>query len=66
MSEKDMPANRTEEAAATSTKNAVPADRNQALVDMTARVVMVLAVSLSIYQIYTAGIAALTAMVQRS
>ena len=32
MSEKDMPANRTEEAAATSTKNAVPADRNQALV----------------------------------
>jgi TRAP-type uncharacterized transport system fused permease subunit len=66
MSEKDMPANRTEEAATTSTNNAVPADRNQTLVEMTARVVMVLAVSLSIYQIYTAGIAALTAMVQRS
>lgn len=66
MSEKDRPVNRTEEAAATSTNNAAPPDRNQALVDMTARVVTVVAVSLSIYQIYTAGIAALTAMVQRS
>jgi TRAP transporter 4TM/12TM fusion protein len=66
MSEKDMPARRTQEAAATSTNNAIPADRNPTLVDMTARVVMALAVSLSLYQIYTAGIAALTAMVQRS
>ncbi len=33
---------------------------------VTARVVMVLAVSLSLYQLYTAGITALTALVQRS
>jgi TRAP transporter 4TM/12TM fusion protein len=32
----------------------------------TARVVMVIAISLSLYQLYTAGIAALTALVQRS
>ena len=41
-------------------------DRNQTLVSVTARVVMVLAVGLSLYQLYTAGIAALTALVQRS
>ena len=39
---------------------------NQILVKTTARVVMVLAVSLSLYQLYTAGIVALTALVQRS
>ena len=33
---------------------------------LTARVVTVIAVSLSIYQLYTAGVAALTALVQRS
>ena len=32
----------------------------------TARVIMVLAIGLSLYQLYTAGIAALTALVQRS
>jgi TRAP transporter 4TM/12TM fusion protein len=40
--------------------------RSSALVTATARVVLVLAVALSIYQLYTAGIAALTALVQRS
>ncbi|MCB2225750.1 MAG: TRAP transporter permease [Desulfarculaceae bacterium] len=39
---------------------------NQALVNAVAKVVMVLAVSLSLYQLYTAGIAPLTALVQRS
>ena len=36
------------------------------LVSITAKIVMVVAVSLSLYQLYTAGIAALTALVQRS
>jgi TRAP transporter 4TM/12TM fusion protein len=47
-------------------KKAIPADRNQTLVRMTARLVMILAVSLSLYQLYTAGVTALTALVQRS
>ena len=46
--------------------SAIPSDRSQALVDWTARIVMILAVSLSLYQLYTAGVAALTALVQRS
>ncbi|BBO90679.1 TRAP transporter permease [Desulfosarcina ovata] len=37
-----------------------------ALATVTARIVMVVAVCLSLYQLYTAGIAALTALVQRS
>jgi TRAP transporter 4TM/12TM fusion protein len=49
-----------------SASNTIPADCNQTLIDITARVVMVLAVSLSLYQLYTAGVAALTALVQRS
>ncbi len=36
------------------------------LADVTARVVAVVAISLSIYQLYTAGVAALTAIVHRS
>jgi TRAP transporter 4TM/12TM fusion protein len=36
------------------------------LVSTTAKIVMVVAVSLSLYQLYTAGIATLTALVQRS
>ncbi len=44
----------------------MPADRNQSLVNIIAGIVMILAVTLSIYQLYTAGIAALTALVQRS
>ncbi|MBW2031158.1 MAG: TRAP transporter permease [Deltaproteobacteria bacterium] len=42
------------------------ADQNQSLVAATGRIVMVLAVGLSLFQLYTAGIAALTALVQRS
>jgi TRAP transporter 4TM/12TM fusion protein len=42
------------------------ADANQTLVKITAWVIMILAVSLSLYQLYTAGVAALTALVQRS
>ncbi|MBW2355328.1 MAG: TRAP transporter permease [Deltaproteobacteria bacterium] len=40
--------------------------RNETLVAWTAKVVTVVAISLSLYQLYTAGIAALTALVQRS
>jgi TRAP-type uncharacterized transport system fused permease subunit len=36
------------------------------LVNVTAKIVLVVAVSLSLYQLYTAGIATLTALVQRS
>jgi len=42
------------------------ADANQTLMKITAWVIMAIAVSLSLYQLYTAGVAALTAMVQRS
>jgi len=44
----------------------VPSKRNETLVAWTAKVVAVIAISLSLYQLYTAGIAALTALVQRS
>jgi TRAP transporter 4TM/12TM fusion protein len=40
--------------------------RNPSLAQVTAAIVMVLSISLSLYQLYTAGIAALTALVQRS
>lgn len=40
--------------------------RNENLVAWTAKIVAVVAISLSLYQLYTAGIAALTALVQRS
>jgi TRAP transporter 4TM/12TM fusion protein len=43
-----------------------PADASQTLMRATAGVVMAIAVSLSLYQLYTAGVAALTALVQRS
>ncbi|MBC2733163.1 MAG: TRAP transporter permease [Desulfobacteraceae bacterium] len=43
-----------------------PGLRNETLVAWTAKVVAVIAISLSLYQLYTAGIAALTALVQRS
>lgn len=42
------------------------ADANQTLMKLTAWIVMAIAVSLSLYQLYTAGVAALTALVQRS
>jgi len=41
-------------------------DANQTLVKVTAWIVMAIAVSLSLYQLYTAGVTALTALVQRS
>ncbi|MCF8040156.1 MAG: TRAP transporter permease [Desulfohalobiaceae bacterium] len=41
-------------------------DQHHILIRVTAAIVLVLAVSLSLYQLYTAGIAALTALVQRS
>ncbi len=42
------------------------ADSNAFLVATTAKIVLIVAVGLSLYQLYTAGIAALTALVQRS
>jgi len=50
----------------TATADALHADSNPRLMSVTARVVTAIAVSLSLYQLYTAGIAALTALVQRS
>ncbi|RLC03172.1 MAG: hypothetical protein DRH34_06180, partial [Deltaproteobacteria bacterium] len=49
-----------------STQNFDLADANQTLIKITAWIVMTIAVSLSLYQLYTAGVAALTALVQRS
>ncbi len=47
--------------------SATPPDgSNAALVLTIARIVTVLAITLSVYQLYTAGVAALTALVQRS
>jgi TRAP-type uncharacterized transport system fused permease subunit len=43
-----------------------PHHSNPTLVNVTAKIVLVVAVSLSLYQLYTAGVAALTALVQRS
>jgi TRAP transporter 4TM/12TM fusion protein len=60
MPEKDLPEEPIEQALKP------PADRNKTLVVTTARLVMVIAVTLSLYQLYTAGITALTALVQRS
>ncbi len=48
------------------TDAAVPADRNPTVVRLTAQVVLVVAVSLSLFQLYTAGLTAMTALVQRS
>ncbi len=48
------------------TGSSVPADHNLSLAQVTAAIVLVLSVSLSLYQLYTAGIAALTALIQRS
>jgi len=43
-----------------------PAGRDLSLAQVTAAIVMVVSIGLSLYQLYTAGIAALTALVQRS
>ena len=45
---------------------AAPPDQNPTLVAVTGRIVLYLAVALSLYQLYTAGITALTALIQRS
>jgi TRAP transporter 4TM/12TM fusion protein len=46
--------------------SSTPAGGNLSLVQVTAAIVLVVSVSLSLYQLYTAGIAALTALIQRS
>jgi len=47
--------------------NEIPPDNGSTLISRwIARIVMIIAVSLSLYQLYTAGITALTALVQRS
>ena len=66
MSEKNMTENQENNEITDSADSVQPADRNQTLVNVIAKIVLIIAVSLSIYQLYTAGIAALTAMVQRS
>ena len=49
-----------------SVENLSLADANQTLMKITAWIIMAIAVTLSLYQLYTAGVAALTALVQRS
>ena len=49
-----------------SKENLTLADANQTLMKITAWIIMAIAVTLSLYQLYTAGVAALTALVQRS
>lgn len=44
----------------------IPKDQNRQLVATIARVVFVLAVALSLFQLYTAGLTAMTALLQRS
>lgn len=66
MSEVIPPESKAPHTQTTTATSAIPADRNQSLVNIIAGIVMILAVTLSIYQLYTAGIAALTALVQRS
>ena len=46
--------------------DALPSGANRTLVKTVNSIVMVIAVGLSIYQLYTAGITALTALVQRA
>jgi TRAP transporter 4TM/12TM fusion protein len=65
MSETHLPGNREDQDRSVSAV-AAPPDRHRNLVQWTARLVAVLAVSLSLFQLYTAGITALTALVQRS
>lgn len=44
----------------------VPEDQNRQLVSIIARVVFIVAVALSLFQLYTAGLTAMTALLQRS
>ena len=65
MSETHLPGSR-EDQDRTVLAVAAPPESNRNLIQWTARLVAVLAVSLSLFQLYTAGITALTALVQRS
>ncbi len=65
MSEPNQPRNHGHRAQTVSAITA-PHDRNRNLMRWTAGLVTVLAVSLSLFQLYTAGITALTTLVQRS
>jgi TRAP transporter 4TM/12TM fusion protein len=65
MSEIHLPGNQEDQDRSVSAM-AAPADRQRNLVRWTAGLVTVLAVSLSLFQLYTAGITALTTLVQRS
>ena len=65
MPETHLPGNRENQDRSVSAVAALP-DRHRNLVQWTARIVAVLAISLSLFQLYTAGITALTALVQRS
>ena len=66
MSDNSQPKSDTESVRRKPAKISVASDRSQILVNWTARLVMIIAVSLSLYQLYTAGVTALTALVQRS
>lgn len=66
MSENEVAENNKNNAQTASPDSAKRKNINKTLVKVTASVVMVIAVSLSLYQLYTAGIAALTALIQRS
>ena len=66
MSEKDIAENKENQPKIALSNNTIQKDIKHTLVNTTAYVVMTLAVTLSLYQLYTAGIAALTALVQRS
>lgn len=66
MSENEVAENNKNNAQTASPDSAKRKNINKTLIKVTASVVMVIAVSLSLYQLYTAGIAALTALIQRS
>jgi len=66
MPEKTSDAKSNRSSSAITGAGSAPVGRNLSLAQVTAAIVMVLSISLSLYQLYTAGIAALTALVQRS
>jgi len=66
MSENEVSENKKDHAQTALTNNKTRKNLNNTLLKVTASIVMVIAVSLSLYQLYTAGIAALTALIQRS
>lgn len=66
MPENDVDENKKDNTQTVLTNSKTRKNFNNTLVKITASIVMVIAVSLSLYQLYTAGIAALTALIQRS